>query len=224
MQKNMKVEIWSDVVCPFCYIGKRRFEKALAGFSHKDQIEVIYRSFQLNPDIQTDNNKSVEQYLSESKGISLDKATEMTQYVTDQAALEGLGFQMKNAVVANTFRSHRILQLALSQGKQQAMKERLLKAYFIEEKNIDDIGVLTNLSNEVGLTNVEETIKNETFSEEVKRDILESKQLGIQGVPFFVFNRKYGISGAQDTKIFAEAINQSFMEWQEESLQAEGDI
>lgn len=134
MQKNMKVEIWSDVVCPFCYIGKRRFEKALAGFSHKDQIEVIYRSFQLNPDIQTDNNKSVEQYLSESKGISLDKATEMTQYVTDQAALEGLGFQMKNAVVANTFRSHRILQLALSQGKQQAMKERLLKAYFIEEK------------------------------------------------------------------------------------------
>ncbi|MDO6439816.1 DsbA family oxidoreductase [Cyclobacterium sp. 1_MG-2023] len=220
----MKVEIWSDVVCPFCYIGKRRFEKALAGFSHKDQIEVIYRSFQLNPDIQTDNNKSVEQYLSESKGISLDKATEMTQYVTDQAALEGLGFQMKNAVVANTFRSHRILQLALSQGKQQAMKERLLKAYFIEEKNIDDIGVLTNLSNEVGLTNVEETIKTETFSEEVKRDILESKQLGIQGVPFFVFNRKYGISGAQDTKVFAEAINQSFMEWQEESLQAEGDI
>jgi predicted DsbA family dithiol-disulfide isomerase len=221
MQKKMKVEIWSDVVCPFCYIGKRRFEKALADFSQKNQVEVIYRSFQLNPDIQTDTNKSVEQYLAESKGVSLNKAAEMTQYVTDQAALEGLDFQMKHAVVANTFRSHRILQLALAQGKQQAMKERLLKAYFIEGKNIDDIDILTNLSNEIGLTNIDETINDDSFSNEVKRDILESKQLGIQGVPFFVFNRKYGISGAQDTKVFAEAINQSFLEWQEENLQPE---
>ncbi|GAB3008098.1 DsbA family oxidoreductase [Cyclobacterium sediminis] len=224
MQKKMKVEIWSDVVCPFCYIGKRRFEKALANFSQKNQIEVIYRSFQLNPDIQTDTNKSVEQYLAESKGVTLSKATEMTQYVTDQAALEGLDFQMQNAVVANTFRSHRILQLALTQGKQQAMKERLLEAYFIEGKNIDDMGILSNLSSEVGLTNVEEITKTDTFSDEVKRDILASKQMGIQGVPFFVFNRKYGISGAQETKVFAEAINQSFLEWKEESLQSQEGI
>ncbi|WP_339900953.1 DsbA family oxidoreductase [uncultured Cyclobacterium sp.] len=224
MQKKMKVEIWSDVVCPFCYIGKRRFEKALANFSQKNQIEVIYRSFQLNPDIQTDTNKSVEQYLAESKGVTLSKATEMTQYVTDQAALEGLDFQMQNAVVANTFRSHRILQLALTQGKQQAMKERLLEAYFIEGKNIDDMGILSNLSSDVGLTNVEEITKTDTFSDEVKRDILASKQMGIQGVPFFVFNRKYGISGAQETKVFAEAINQSFLEWKEESLQSQEGI
>ncbi|MBR9776734.1 MAG: DsbA family oxidoreductase [Cytophagales bacterium] len=221
MHKKMKVEIWSDVVCPFCYIGKRRFEKALNDFHQKDQIEVIYRSFQLNPDIQTDTNKSVEQYLSESKGVTLNKATEMTQYVTEQAASEGLGFHMENAVVANTFRSHRILQLALSQGRQQAMKERLLKAYFIEGKNIDDIDILTGLSHEIGLLYVEDTLQNDNFSNEVKRDILESKQLGIQGVPFFVFNRKYGISGAQDTKVFAEAINQSFNEWQEAEFQTE---
>ena len=209
----MKIEIWSDVVCPFCYIGKRRFENALANFDQKDQIEVIYRSFQLNPDIKTDTDKTVIQYLSESKGVSLEKAGEMTEYVTQQAAIEGLEYQMDHAVVANTFRSHRLLQLALDQGLQLETKERLLKAYFIEGRNIDDIPTLIELSNEIGLSNVEKTLNGDNYADEVKRDILESKQFGIQGVPFFVFNRKYEISGAQEVKVFAEAIEQSFKEW-----------
>jgi len=216
----MKIEIWSDIVCPFCYIGKRRFENALANFDQKDQIEVIYRSFQLNPDIKTDTDKSVIQYLSESKSVSLEKAREMTEYVTQQATIEGLDYQMDRAVVANTFRSHRLLQLALAQGLQLETKERLLKAYFIEGENIDDIPTLIKLSNEIGLTNVAETLRSDNYSDEVKRDLLESKQIGIQGVPFFVFNRKYGISGAQESKVFAEAIEQSFKEWTEASLQS----
>ncbi|EPR67187.1 DsbA family oxidoreductase [Cyclobacterium qasimii] len=211
----MKIEIWSDVVCPFCYIGKRRFEKALANFDQKDQIEVIYRSFQLNPEIKTDTDKTVVQYLSESKGVPLEQAAEMTAYVTQQAAIEGLEYQMDHAVVANTFRSHRLLQLALDQGLQLETKERLLKAYFIEGKNIDDIPTLIELSNEIGLTDVAETLQGDNYADEVERDILESKQFGIQGVPFFVFNRKYGISGAQEVKVFAEAIEQSFKEWVE---------
>ena len=216
----MKIEIWSDIVCPFCYIGKRRFENALANFDQKDQIEVIYRSFQLNPDINTDTNKSVVQYLSEAKGVSLEKAGEMTEYVTQQATIEGLDYQMDHAVVANTFRSHRLLQLALAQGLQLETKERLLKAYFIEGRNIDDIPTLIELSNEIGLTYVEKTLHSDNYSDEVKRDILESKQIGIQGVPFFVFNRKYGVSGAQESKVFAEAIEQSFKEWAEAALQS----
>jgi len=216
----MKIEIWSDIVCPFCYIGKRRFENALANFDQKDQIEVIYRSFQLNPDINTDTNKSVVQYLSEAKGVSLEKAGEMTEYVTQQATIEGLDYQMDHAVVANTFRSHRLLQLALAQGLQLETKERLLKAYFIEGRNIDDIPTLIELSNEIGLTYVEKTLQSDDYSHEVKRDILESKQIGIQGVPFFVFNRKYGVSGAQESKVFAEAIEQSFKEWAEAALQS----
>ena len=209
----MKIEIWSDIVCPFCYIGKRRFENALANFDQKDQIEVIYRSFQLNPEIETDTNKTVVQYLSESKGISLAKAEEMTAYVTQQAAIEGLDYQMDHAVVANTFRSHRLLQLALTQGLQLETKERLLNAYFIEGKNIDDIPTLIELANEIGLSNVSDTLHSNNYTDEVKQDIMESKQIGIQGVPFFVFNRKYGISGAQEAKVFAEAIEQSFKEW-----------
>ncbi|WP_339925377.1 DsbA family oxidoreductase [uncultured Cyclobacterium sp.] len=209
----MKIEIWSDIVCPFCYIGKRRFENALANFDQKDQIEVIYRSFQLNPEIETDTNKTVVQYLSESKGVSLAKAEEMTAYVTQQAAIEGLDYQMDHAVVANTFRSHRLLQLALTQGLQLETKERLLNAYFIEGKNIDDIPTLIELANEIGLSNVSDTLHSDNYTDEVKRDIMESKQIGIQGVPFFVFNRKYGISGAQEAKVFAEAIEQSFKEW-----------
>lgn len=218
----MKIEIWSDIVCPFCYIGKRRFENALAKFDKKDQIEVIYKSFQLNPEIKTDMDKSVVQYLSESKGVTLEKAREMTEYVTQQAGIEGLDYKMDKAVVANTFRSHRLLHLALAQGLQLEMKERLLKAYFIEGKNIDDVSILTDLAKEVGITNAEETLSNDNFTDEVKRDLMESKQIGIQGVPFFVFNRKYGISGAQESKVFAEAIEQSFKEWEEDALQPKG--
>jgi|TARA_R110002050_G_scaffold66907_7_gene144978 predicted DsbA family dithiol-disulfide isomerase len=218
----MKIEIWSDIVCPFCYIGKRRFENALAKFDKKDQIEVIYKSFQLNPEIKTDMDKSVVQYLSESKGVTLEKAREMTEYVTQQAGIEGLDYKMDKAVVANTFRSHRLLHLALAQGLQLEMKERLLKAYFIEGKNIDDVSILADLAKEVGITDAEETLKNDNFTDQVKRDLMESKQIGIQGVPFFVFNGKYGISGAQESKVFAEAIEQSFKEWEEDALQPKG--
>jgi predicted DsbA family dithiol-disulfide isomerase len=216
----MKVEIWSDIVCPFCYIGKRRFERALAEFGQKDKIEVIYRSFQLTPEVKTDPEISVVNHLAEKKGISVEKALEMTAYVGEQAALEGLEYNMDNAIVANTFRCHRLLYHALAQGLQLAMKERLLKAYFIEGKNIDDIPTLIALSEEIGVTGAKAILENDSYSDEVKRDILNSKQLGIQGVPFFVFDRKYGVSGAQDSKVFLETIKQSFKEWEEASVQS----
>jgi predicted DsbA family dithiol-disulfide isomerase len=218
----MKVEIWSDIVCPFCYIGKRRFERALAEFGQKDKIEVIYRSFQLTPEVKTDPEISVVHHLAEKKGISVEKAREMTAYVSEQAASEGLEYHMDDAVVANTFNSHRLLCHALARGKQLAMKERLLKAYFIEGKNIDDIPTLIALSEEIGVTDAEFILEKDSYSDEVKRDILHSKQLGIQGVPFYVFDQKYGVSGAQDSKVFLETISQSFKEWEEATFQSKG--
>ena len=218
----MKIEIWSDIVCPFCYIGKRRFERALAAFEPKDKIEVFYRSFQLTPEVKTNPDISVVHHLADKKGISVEKAREMTTYVTEQAALEGLEYNMDKAVVANTFRSHRLLYHALAQGLQLAMKERLLKAYFIEGKNIDDIPTLMALSEEIGVTGARGVLEKDSYSDEVKRDILNSKQLGIQGVPFFVFDRKYGVSGAQDPKVFLETIEQSYNEWEEARLQSKG--
>lgn len=203
----MKVEIWSDVMCPFCYIGKRRFENALKA-EGVDDVEIIYRSFLLDPELATDPNKNVTEHLAEKKGISLEEAQKLNDYVTQMAAEEGLNYDLKNAVVANSRNAHRLLHFAKSKGKQAEFKEALLKAYFEEGKNIDKMDSLKSIGASVGLGEEEvgKVYNSADFTENVIEDIQRAQQIGVRGVPFFVFNEKFALSGAQPLDTFKQAI------------------
>jgi predicted DsbA family dithiol-disulfide isomerase len=213
----MKVEIWSDVMCPFCYIGKRRFEDALGKSIHKDEIEIEWKSFQLNPDMVTDPGININQYLAGVKGWSLEQAKEMNAHVTEMAAEAGLTYNFDKAVVANSFKAHRFTHLAKKHGLGDVAEEQLFKAYFTDGKNTDDINTLIELGTAIGLdaAEVKQTLESDAFAEEVKFDIYESQQLGVRGVPFFVLDRKYGVSGAQSVPVFEETIEKAFTEWQQ---------
>ncbi|MFY0606094.1 MAG: DsbA family oxidoreductase [Cyclobacteriaceae bacterium] len=210
----MKVEIWSDVVCPFCYIGKRKFEAALKQFEAKEQVEIEWKSFQLNPQTITDPNITTYENLANHKGIPEEQARLMANQVTDMAKTVGLDFDFEKAVVANTFRAHRLLHFSKNQGKQDQLKERLLTAYFSNGENIDDVRTLTKIASEVGLDEAEvrEFLYSDELALEVKADIQEAQALSIHGVPFFVFDRKYGVSGAQDTMVFVDTLRKTLHE------------
>jgi predicted DsbA family dithiol-disulfide isomerase len=216
---TMKVEIWSDVMCPFCYIGKRKFEKALEGFSNHDNIEIVWKSFQLNPDMKTEPGKNISQYLAEVKGWSLDYAKQMNDQVSAMAAKEGLQYNLDKAVVANSFHAHRFVQLAKKKGKGDAAEEQLFKAYFTDGKNIADHTVLIELGKAIGLDpeELKDMLDSNKYAEEVQRDIYESRQVGARGVPFFVFNQKFAVSGAQDSQVFLNALNKSWAEFEKEN-------
>ena len=204
----MKVEIWSDVMCPFCYIGKKRFEKAVASLGVEEEIEIVYRSFLLDPELQTDPTTNVTQHLATKKGIPLEEALKMNQYVTGMAAEEGLKYDLEKAVVANSRNAHRLLHFAKSKNLQAEFKEALLKAYFEQGKNIDDLDTLKQLGTQVGLdaNGVEEVYLSSAFTEEVIEDIQRAQQIGVQGVPFFVLNEQFALSGAQPTDTFKQAL------------------
>lgn len=219
--KVMKVEIWSDVMCPFCYIGKRKFEGALAQFADKENIEVEWKSFQLQPDLKTDSTKNTIAHLAESKGWSLDYARQMTQHVTNMAKEVGLNYDFDKAVVANSFDAHRLSHLAKKYGVQDSLEEALFKAYFTEGKNTADHDVLTELAISIGLNadEVKQVLASNTYAEDVNRDIYESQQVGVRGVPFFVLGGKYAVSGAQPSETFLGALNQAYGEWKKEHPQ-----
>lgn len=214
----MKVDIWSDVMCPFCYIGKRRLETALNQFPHREEIEIEWKSFQLNPSMPTDPGKNINQYLAETKGWTIDYARQMNNYVTEMAAQEGLHYDMDRAVVANSFDAHRIVQLAKTKGKGDVMEELLFRAYFTEGKNIADHGVLLDLARSAGMdeSEVENALASGEFATAVERDIYEAQQIGVRGVPYFVLNDKYAVSGAQSTETFAGALQKAWGEWSED--------
>jgi predicted DsbA family dithiol-disulfide isomerase len=215
----MKVEIWSDVMCPFCYIGKRRFEAALAQSTHKDEIQVEWKSFQLNPDMVTSPGTNINQYLAKIKGWTLEQAEEMNANVTGMAAEAGLTYNFDKAIVANSFNAHRFSHLAKKHGLGDAAEEQLFKAYFTDGKNTDDISTLIELGTTIGLdaAEVKQTLESDAYAGEVKEDIIEAQRLGVRGVPFFVLDRKYGISGAQAVPVFEETIKKAFTEWQQEN-------
>ncbi|ERM82998.1 DSBA oxidoreductase [Rhodonellum psychrophilum GCM71 = DSM 17998] len=208
----MKIEIWSDIMCPFCYIGKRRLESALADFEYSDRVQIEWKSFLLNPDMVTDTSKSTVEYLSETKGWSMEQTQQMISQVEEMAKEEGLTYHMDKTVVANAKNAHRLLQLSKTLGKGDLMKERLLKAYFTEGANIDDTSALLKLALEVGLEKdrVLATLESNEFMDKVNRDIEESRQLGVRGVPFFVLDRKFGISGAQPKSMFDQNIQKAW--------------
>ncbi len=214
----MKVEIWSDIMCPFCYIGKRHFEKALANFEHKDDISVEWKSFQLNPELQSSATKTVTDYLMEAKGWTHQQASQANAQVTAMAAQAGLQYNLEKAVLANTFDAHRLIQLAKSKGKGDVMEELLFKAYFTDSENIADHVVLEKLGIEAGLSpeEINAVVTTRQYEENVHQDIYEAKQIGVRGVPYFVLNDKYAISGAQPAEIFAEALQKSWGEWEKD--------
>lgn len=215
----MKIEIWSDIMCPFCYIGKRRLESALENFEYKNHVEIVWKSFLLNPDMKTDTSKSTAEYLAETKGWSLEQTHQITNQVTEMASGEGLVYNMDKTVVANAKNAHRLLQLSKTLGKGDDMKERLLKAYFTEGKNIDDFATLVSLAEEVGLEieRVETCLNSKAFAELVEQDILESRQIGVRGVPFFVLDKKFGISGAQPVEVFEDTLNKAWADFVKEN-------
>lgn len=204
----MKVEIWSDYVCPFCYIGKRRFEQALEQFEHKDKVEVVFKSFELDPHIQRDGNPNVIDMLMAKYGMSREQAIENTNNLTQQAKAVGLDYHMDRTIQTNTFDAHRLTYLAAQNGKHNEMTERLLKAHFVDVLHVGDRETLANLAVEVGLdrAEVERVLDNGDYEKEVRADQLEAQQLGIRGVPYFVLNRKYAISGAQPSEVFLEGL------------------
>ncbi|MGM1430486.1 DsbA family oxidoreductase [Sphingobacterium lactis] len=213
----MLIEIWSDIMCPFCYIGKDHFEKALAQLSFKDELEVVYRSYQLDPNYHHQAGDTTYSYLSQSKGMPIDQVRAMTGQVVQMAKQTGLVIDFDRSIPANTFKSHELIHYAASVGKGTEMKGRLFKAHFEEGLNIEDESVLVTLATEVGLdaAGTKEALSSDTYAYEVKQDLNEAKQIGIRGVPFFLFNRKYAVSGAQPTDAFVEVLEKSFSEWRE---------
>ena len=218
-ENTLKVEIWSDVVCPFCYIGKRRFEEALAQFAGKNKVDVQWKSFLLDPSTATEPGKKIHQVLAEKKGWTIDYAKRMNQHVSKMANEVGLNYQFENVIPASSFDAHRLIQLATKYDLQDAAEEILFRAYFIEGKNIDDRNTLLDLGTQIGLNKAEidSMLQSDAFADDVKADAYEAEQIGVRGVPFFVFNRKYAVSGAQATEVFAKALNSAWKELIEEN-------
>jgi len=218
-KNKMKVEIWSDVMCPFCYIGKRKFETALNQFPEKENVQLIWKSFQLSPDMKTNPEKNINQFLAEHKGISVQEAKHMNDHVTQLAAKVGLVYDFDKAIVANSFNAHRLVHFAKHHDKQNEAEEQLFKAYFTDGKNTDDIATLIQLGSAIGLdaATLKTALETNMYAEDVKADIYEAQQIGVRGVPFFVFNRKYAVSGAQESPVFLQTLEKSFAEWRKEN-------
>ena len=207
----MVVEIWSDVACPFCWLGKRRFERAVAQFDRPDLVEVVWKSFQLDPRLRTDPDVRVHDHLARTKGIDPGAARAMNARLAEAGRREGLAYDFDRLVVANTFDAHRLIQMAKAAGLADEAEERLFRAYFAEGKNVADHAVLAELGVEIGLERaaVEGTLAGADHAAAVRRDIEEARELGIGAVPFFVVDRRYGVSGAQDTELFVRTLTQA---------------
>ncbi|MFZ9188859.1 MAG: DsbA family oxidoreductase [Algoriphagus sp.] len=210
----MKIEIWSDIACPFCYIGKRKLEKAIQKLPDSSSIQIEWKSFQLNPDLQTNENQNTLTYLSQTKGWTLDQTLQMTAQVAAMGREEGLNFDFEHTIVANTKQAHRLLHFAKEKGKQDELKERLFQVYFEEGKNIDKQDNLIDCAEAVGLAREEakQVLDSASFDPEIDQDVYESRLIGVQGVPFFVFDRKYGISGAQPDEVFDRTLQQALQQ------------
>jgi len=216
----MKVEIWSDFVCPFCYIGKRRFEHALEKFTHREQVAVQFRSYQLDPEAKHVPGKNFAETFSELKGMPLEQVYEMNKQVAEQAAEVGLTYRFDTMKYGNTFDAHRVAKLAAENGKEAELTERFFQAYFTDSELLSDKKTLVQLAEETGLDReaVENVLDSCKYRNKVNEDIDLAKQLGVQGVPFFVFNEKYAVSGAQPEEAFTQVLEKVWQEEQEKPV------
>jgi protein disulfide-isomerase len=208
MQNTLKIQIWSDILCPFCYIGKRRIERALAQFEHRDAVEIEWKSFQLDANFIASPDDNIIDHLAEKYRKDSQWAQEMVDNMTLNAKNSGLDFHFEKAILANSFNAHRLLHLAKKNGQGNELKELLFKAYLTDGKNIDDLKTLTELGHEAGLdqSTVEEVLHSKAYAKEVEEDIEMAQKIGIQGVPFFVFDNKYAVSGAQHIETFVKTL------------------
>jgi predicted DsbA family dithiol-disulfide isomerase len=206
------VEIWSDIACPWCYIGKRRFEAALAEFEHRDDVRVTWRSFELDPSAPLEREGDGATRLAEKYGMPVERAREMQRQVTDTAAGEGLDFRLDIQRSGTTFDGHRVIHLAAEHGLQDAMKERLLHAYFTEGQLMSDQDTLVRLAVEVGLDEdeVRQVLATDRFADEVRGDERTAGQFGISAVPTFVVDRAIGASGAHPPEALIELLRQGW--------------
>ena len=210
----MKVEIWSDVVCPWCYIGKRRFEQALAGFAHRDEVEVVWRAFELDPSAPAERTGGYAENLATKYGVPLAQAQGMLDTMTATAAQDGLDFRFDVARPGSTFDAHRLLHLAGERGVQDAVKERLLRATFTEGEPVGDAETLVRLVAEAGLDADEAraVLASDRYAAEVRGDEQQAAAYGISGVPFFVVDGRYGVSGAQPAEALGQVLAQAWAE------------
>jgi predicted DsbA family dithiol-disulfide isomerase len=210
----MKIEVWSDYVCPFCYIGKRQLEKAIQDSGYEGQIEVEYKSYQLDPTIPADQGESMYTALTRKFNTTEAEVKKMTSNIAARAAEIGLEYNFDKMMQANTNLAHRLEKLAKEEGKATVYNERLMRAYFTENKVIDRVQVLKEIAQEVGLNmeKVEQVLTTNLYEDQVGQDIHEAQQIGVRGVPFFVFDNKYGISGAQPQNLFEQTIEQAASE------------
>lgn len=213
----MKVDIWSDTRCPFCFIGKRNFEKALQTFSQNDKVEVNWHSFQLDPNMKTDLTKNHYEYLSEVKGFPMSQIMQMHENLIQSGKNAGIDFNFEDVKVSNSFKSQMLIQLAKEEGKANEMEELLFEAYFQLGKDIDDVEVLSDIGEKLGFSKeeIQDAVQSPELAKLVKNDIFAANSLGIKGVPFFVINEKYGVSGAQPTDLFSEVLEKSWSEFSE---------
>jgi predicted DsbA family dithiol-disulfide isomerase len=207
----MRVDIWSDVICPWCYVGKARFEKALDSFAHRDEVEVVYHAFELDPSSPRGQRESNLAMLSRKFGKSPDEALAMDDQVGSLARAEGLRFD-SGRPVGNTFDIHRVIRLGLDRGVQHALLDSVNAAYFGQARDVFDRDVLIEVAAEAGLDAAEvgKVFDGDAYADEVRQDESQARQIGISGVPFFVFDMALGASGAQPTELFTSALNQAW--------------
>lgn len=208
----MRVDIWSDIICPWCYVGKRRFEEALAGFEHRDQIEVVHHSFQLDPSYPAGHTELSVDMLSRKYGMSVEEAAQLEARMERTAAGAGLEYHMDGLHIGNTADAHRVVHLAREYGLQDQMVECLFRAHFTEKRSVFSHDSLVELAVEVGLDaeEVRAVLAGDRFADEVAEDAQAAARLGANGVPFFVIDMRYGVSGAQPTELFIQALTEAW--------------
>lgn len=207
----MRIDIWSDYVCPFCTVGERHLTLALEEYSGRDDVEVTWRSFQLDPTAPKHATEKAPEYLSRVKGMSMDQVAQMNEGLADRARQVGLEFNWRDSYMVNTFDIHRLGQLANESGVGLQWDETVKRGYFTEGKNIGEHDQLRAFAAEVGLdaARVDEVLASEEYTDEVNQDIALARQIGVQGVPFFVFDGKLAVSGAQPVEVFTQALEQA---------------
>ncbi|TRX01829.1 DsbA family oxidoreductase [Flavobacterium gawalongense] len=214
IENKLKVQIWSDIMCPFCYIGKRRIEEALQNFEHKEAVEIEWKSFQLDANFIASPEDNMVEHLAEKYRKDNDWAQNILDKMTQNAKTAGLDFHFEKAVLANSWNAHRLLHLAKKHNLANNLEELLFKAYLTDGKNVNDLDTLKELGLEVGLEaeSIEQVLHSNAYANEVKQDIKEANSIGVQGVPFFVFDTKYAISGAQPAAAFLQTLEKVWEE------------
>jgi len=225
---SLKLEVWSDIACPWCYVGKRRLEGALEQFAHASEVELIWRAFELDPGAKAERPRDVShvEFIARKYGMSIAQAQKSTDHLVQLARAEGLSFDFVNIRSGNTFDAHRIVHLGHERGVQDAVQERMMKAYFEQAQLMSDHGTLVRLAGEAGLdvNEVTDLLAGDTYAAAVRADEAQARELGITGVPCFVFDRKFAVSGAQSREVLLNALQQAWSQRAPATELTEGDV